>query len=321
MSGPIKKLVRGLQAVGCTALAAGGSCYLSQDGSRLVEKIYDGEDLQNQRPVADNARAGASAVYVTTKEKALIVYTGTGDVLKASAFDEDEEEWSEAALEGVGEVAVHPQTRLGASLLPDEMIVFYQAVDGSVRSIRYSEKTHTWTDGFSVPGKARTGTPLAVFLTKEALNVSLVDTQGKVTCHKRDLETGEWTNVALNNVGFPDSQPVQSIVVTADDSSYEAYALIGTTVQHIAKDGSSSTIGSVSGGSFVPSSKAESGFTNYGGNYGNQWENNYGGGGGGGGFTNTGGNYGNQTQNNWYIGGGGGGYTYCYPRVRCGPCW
>jgi hypothetical protein len=68
MSGQVKKLVRCLQASGSSTMGDGSLCLLSQDGGRLVEKIYSDDDLQNQRKVADNVKSNTSAAYVATEE-------------------------------------------------------------------------------------------------------------------------------------------------------------------------------------------------------------------------------------------------------------
>lgn len=69
MSSQVKNLVRCLQAVGSTAKGDGGLCLLSQSGSRLIENIYSGEELDEQRTVAEDVKENTSAVYIVLEDK------------------------------------------------------------------------------------------------------------------------------------------------------------------------------------------------------------------------------------------------------------
>jgi hypothetical protein len=87
----------------------------------------------------------------------------------------------------------------------------------------------------------------------------------------------------------------------ADTGAFEVYVLTGDSVEHIGKDNTRKTIGTITQGNFVPKSEAQAGIY-IGGN-----------------------NYGNINQYNYYGGGGRcggyGGYCYYRPRVICRPCW
>ncbi|KAI0102604.1 hypothetical protein GGR51DRAFT_527056 [Nemania sp. FL0031] len=318
MSGQVKKLVRCMQAAGSTSLADGSLCLLSEDEGQLVERVFNNEELQNQRFVADGIRANPSASYVASEKKSYVVFTSADNVLRASEFDVDSDEWVETSLDGVKTISLHPQSHVGVALIPGGALVFAQGANGVITSVRFDEATVTWSSGFDVPGEAQLGTPLSVYITDRALAVSFLDPQGGAHCHIRDFETGDWSDKAILNTTF--SGAVQSLVISqdTDTGAIEAYLLTQGSVEHVGQDGSRSVLGSVSEGTFVPKSKAESGISISGSNYGNNMINNYGNGYGG---RNGGGNGGRNGGGNGCYGGGYGGYTCYRPPVCYNPCW
>ncbi|KAI0865020.1 hypothetical protein F4860DRAFT_527725 [Xylaria cubensis] len=289
-----------MQAAGSTSLADGGLCLTSYEDGALVEKLFDGDEVQAQRVVANAVRANSSAAYVAGADKSFIVFTGEGNTLHAAEFDEDSEEWVESDLDGLNIIHLHPESRISAALIPDGALVFVQNAQGTVTSVHFDEKSGTWSPGFDVPGQAKAGTPLSVFITDRALAVSFLDPRPRPIATSGTLRLA--IGVVISDSKF--SGAVQSLLVSqdADSGSFEAYILIltGDSVEHLGKDGSvSANIGTITAGNFVPKSKAESGIY-IGGN-----------------------NYGVINQINYYGGGGGGcgGYICYRPPTYCRPCW
>ncbi|KAF5595982.1 hypothetical protein FPCIR_4248 [Fusarium pseudocircinatum] len=274
MSGEIKTIARALRSAGHNTLPNGDLTFLWIQGRRLVEKVYDGEELKDQRMVGVGLRESSTAAYALARDRIFAVYIGDDGIIKASEYDEDSEEWDEAELEGLGDVAVHPQGHVTVAGLPSMNLVVYQAPDGTIRTIKHEKETGIWTEEFDIPGSAATGTPIAGFSTDEALIVSYFGDDNEIHVHSRDFETGDWTEETIPDSSFDDK--VDSIIVAKDKDSgnFEAYVLSQDTVCNITKTGSRDTVGSFdSDGDFVPSTKAESG-----GLYSNNWGNYYGGG-------------------------------------------
>ncbi|KAF5628842.1 hypothetical protein F52700_7935 [Fusarium sp. NRRL 52700] len=274
MSGEIKTIARALRSVGHNTLPNGDLTFLEIQGRRLIEKVYDGEELNDQRMVAVGLRENSTAAYALAKDRIFAVYIGDDGVIKASEYDDDSEEWDEAELEGLGDVSVHPQGHVTVAGLPSLNLVVYQAPDGSIQTIQHDKESGLWTEEFDIPGSAVVGTPIAGFSTDEALIVSYFGDDNEIHVHSRDFETGDWTEETIPDSSFDDT--VNSIIVAKDKDSgnFEAYVLSHNTVYNITKTGSRDTVGSFgSDGDFVPSTKAESG-----GVYGNNWGNYCGGG-------------------------------------------
>ncbi|KAL7619746.1 hypothetical protein AAE478_010288 [Parahypoxylon ruwenzoriense] len=272
MSSQLKPIVRCLQSVGSTSNCEGSLCLLSQTGGRLTEKIYQDEKVQEQRRVANDARPDTSAAYLVTEDQALALYINGSNQLKCSAFNQTTEKWKSVPLKGLGSVPVHPKSRVSAASTPDGDLVFYQATDGTIRSIVYSEKS--WTEGLPVPGVAQVGTPLWAFSSDKDLVVAMLDEGGNVCCYVKGLKATQWTENVLPNSQF--ESPVTNMVVM-QDTGFEAFVLSGTEVVRIGENESRVVLGSVSAstGEFEPSTAAESSIRIRGNNYGNITVNHY----------------------------------------------
>lgn len=75
MSSQVKTIVRVLRSAGSITLGNGNLVLLSIESGRLVEKIYDGDDLKDQRLIADNVKDGSSAVYAASEKNVSSVFT------------------------------------------------------------------------------------------------------------------------------------------------------------------------------------------------------------------------------------------------------
>ncbi|WKT39959.1 Ankyrin repeat [Fusarium oxysporum f. sp. vasinfectum] len=267
MSGEIRTIARALRSASHNTLPNGDLAFLELQGRRLVEKIYDGEELKDQRMVATGLREGSTAAYAVAKDRVFAVYISDDGLIRVSEFDEDSEEWDDAEVEGLGDIAVHDQSHITVAGLPSMNLVLYQAPDGTIKTIMHDKDSDRWTEEFNIPGSAATGTPIAGFSTDEALVVSFFGQDNEIHAHTRDFESGDWTDKTIPDSSFDDT--VDSLIVAKDKDSgnFEAYVLSNNTVYNITKTGSRETVGSFSrDGDFVPSTKAESG-----GCYSNNW--------------------------------------------------
>jgi hypothetical protein len=69
MSGEIRTIARALRSASHNTLPNGDLAFLELQGRRLVEKIYDGEELKDQRMVATGLREGSTAAYAVAKDR------------------------------------------------------------------------------------------------------------------------------------------------------------------------------------------------------------------------------------------------------------
>ncbi|KAF4439392.1 ankyrin repeat [Fusarium acutatum] len=259
MSGDVRTLARALRSASHNTLPNGDLTLLEIHGRRLVEKVYDGEELKDQRMVANDLREDSTAAYALAKDRTFAVYVGDDGIIKVSEFDEDSEEWDEADLEGLGDVPVHDESHVAVAGLPSMNLVLYQAHDGTIKTIKHDKDADIWTEEFDIPGLAATGTPIAGFSTDEALIVSFFGDDNEIHVHSRDFETGDWTEETIPDSSFNDT--VNSIIVAKDKDSgdFEAYVLTANTVYNITKTSSRDTVGSFNRDEdFVLSTNAES---------------------------------------------------------------
>ncbi|KAI5863736.1 hypothetical protein GGS23DRAFT_511898 [Durotheca rogersii] len=260
MASDMKTCVRCLQSVGSMTTDEGLLCLLSQADGRLVEKVFEKDQLRSQRRVASDPREDTSAAYIVTEHQAFIVYIGESNQLQCSAFVRRREKWKPVALKGLGDVVVHPTSRVSGTPTPNGAVVFYQDTDGAICTVRYIEETNSWEKGMPVSTNARIGTPICTFASDKAVVVSVVNEDGDVCCHVRDFGIGEWTETIIPN--SRGEEPVTNILVTQDMESgrLEAFVLGKAEVVKIGEDGNRVTLGSVSSstGVFEPASAAES---------------------------------------------------------------
>jgi hypothetical protein len=274
MSGDVRTVARALRAASHNTLPNNDLTFLEIQGCRLIERVYDCEELKDQRMVAAVLREESTAAYAVAKDRIFAVYIGNDGVIKASEYDEDSEEWDDAELEGLGDVSVHDQGQIAVARLPGINLVLYQATDGTIKTIKHEKESNLWTEGFDIPGSAATGTPIAGFSTDKTLIVSYFGEDDEIHIHSRDFKTGDWTEETIPDSSF--DHAVDGIIFgkDKDSGSFEAYVLGSHTVYHITESGSRGTVGSFSqDGDFVPSTDAKSG----GYYYSNNWGNYYGG--------------------------------------------
>ncbi|CAG9949195.1 unnamed protein product [Clonostachys rosea f. rosea IK726] len=234
MSGQVKTIARILQAAGSAIQANGNLVLLNVENGHLVERIFDGEELKDQRLVVDGVKSGASAAFVVSDNHAshyftphaLILYITDGGELRASEFDPDSEEWDDSELNGLDKIKVQEQSGLSAVTINESILVFYQAPDGTIKSIRHDQGTKTWKAGFSVPGAAETGTPIAAFNNKEALIVAFVEQDGTIHAHSRDFASGNWSETILPNSSFDDKIANLSVSQDITSGELDSYVLI-----------------------------------------------------------------------------------------------
>ncbi|RKK68939.1 hypothetical protein BFJ69_g13186 [Fusarium oxysporum] len=241
MSGEIRTIARALRSASHNTLPNGDLAFLEFQGRRLVEKIYDGEELKDQRMVATGLREGSTAAYAVAKDRVFAVYVSDDGLIRVSEFDEDSEEWDDTEVEGLGDISVHDQSHITVAGLPSMNLVLYQAPDGTIKTIMHDKDSDRWTEEFNIPGSAATGTPIAGFSTDEALIVSFFGQDNEIHAHTRDFESGDWTDKTIPDSSFYDT--VDSLIVAQDKDSgnFEAYVLSNNTVYNITKTGSRET--------------------------------------------------------------------------------
>ncbi|KAJ4129106.1 hypothetical protein NW768_007637 [Fusarium equiseti] len=239
MSGEIKTIARALRSASLNTLPNGDLTFLQFAGRRLIEKVYDDEELKDQRVVAVGVRKDSTAAYALAKDRTFAVYISDHNTITASEYDEDSEEWDEAELEGLGNVSVHDEGHIAVVGVPTMNLVLYQAPDGNIKTVNHEKGSGIWTEGFDVPGSA--------------LFASSGD-DNELHAHSRSFITGDWTEEVIPESSFDET--IDSIIVAKDKGrgNFKAYVLSNDTVYNIAKDGSRDTLGQFNqDGDFVPS--------------------------------------------------------------------
>lgn len=69
MRDEIRTIARALRSASHNALPNGDSTFLEIQGSRLVERVYDGEELRDQRTVATGLRQDSAAAYALARDR------------------------------------------------------------------------------------------------------------------------------------------------------------------------------------------------------------------------------------------------------------
>ncbi|KAH6967541.1 hypothetical protein EDB82DRAFT_548958 [Fusarium venenatum] len=227
---------------------------------RLVEKVYDGDELKDQRMVAVGLREGSTAGYAVANDRTWAVYINDEGLIRVSEFDEDSEEWDEDEPEGLSsDISVNNQGHITVAGLPSTNSVLYQANVGTIKTIKHDKESSTWTEEFDILGAAAVGTPIAGFSTDKALVVSFIEEDNEIHTHTRDFETGDWTEHNIPKSSFDDT--VESLIGAQDQDSgnFETYVLANDTVYNITKTGYRETVSSFNrDGDFVSYTEAES---------------------------------------------------------------
>lgn len=69
MSGEVKTIARALRSASMNTIPNGDLTFLELNGRRLIERVYDGEELKDQRMVAPGLREGSTAAYAIAKDR------------------------------------------------------------------------------------------------------------------------------------------------------------------------------------------------------------------------------------------------------------
>ncbi|KAH0593841.1 hypothetical protein MHUMG1_08593 [Metarhizium humberi] len=255
----VGNIVRTLQSVNSNVTEDGQLCLLSLEGDRLIENIYDNEELLSQRCVTNDAKHNSSAVYMMLESSAFMLYLGSNASLCAREFNHGEKEWVEAKIEIPHLTDLCPETRLSVVTVPEVTIVFYQTIKGQVHGIAFDRKKEHWLAPFCLPCQAQRGTPISAFSTQESVIVSFVDIEKKVHIFSRRLEADKWEDKILDDSS--DNAHMMNLVVYENEErgTIEAFAQVQNKILHIDQHQGRSCLGQVTKGEFTPITKAECG--------------------------------------------------------------
>ncbi|RGP76304.1 hypothetical protein FLONG3_5350 [Fusarium longipes] len=234
--------------------------HLINQGSHLIEKVYDDEELIDQRMVANGVRENGPAAYVKEGDRVFAFYIkNDGGFIMISEFDPDSEEWDDAEFYGLEDADVHDESKLSVAKIPEFNVILFQDSNDSIRARMSQTDSYRWETEFIVPGDAKSGTPIASFPNDNALVVSFFEEDGMLHIHSRDFETGKWTDDIIAESFFDD--PVDNLIVTQakESDSFDAFVLNDGRVYHISRDGTRETVGSFNqDGDFVLDANAVS---------------------------------------------------------------
>ncbi|RBR13719.1 uncharacterized protein FIESC28_08079 [Fusarium coffeatum] len=108
MSGEVRTIARALRSASLNSTPNGDLTFLQIQCRRMIERVYDGEELKDQRVVATGLREGSTAAYATAKDRVFAAYIGDDSIIRVSEYNKNSKELDDFELEGLGDMAKVP---------------------------------------------------------------------------------------------------------------------------------------------------------------------------------------------------------------------
>ncbi|KFA77290.1 hypothetical protein S40288_01260 [Stachybotrys chartarum IBT 40288] len=197
--------------------------------------------------------------------------------------------WVEKPFKGIETPQVHPNSKLGGIIMPSSMMVIYQAPNGSIIPIIFSDKTELWNQDPAIEGKAALGSALSATLFDAKFYVFFTGEDECLHYQVLDFQTGKWQGGALPNSKLQPQATAMAVTHEPETHLIQALALSGNALVLVTSGGENKELGTLKGDVFTPNKTAEDSYTFniWGNNFGtNNW-----------GSNNYGGNYGNYSSN------------------------
>ncbi|KAB2570095.1 hypothetical protein DBV05_g11231 [Lasiodiplodia theobromae] len=262
MSADVKKIALYLSSAGFTAKDEKTSSILKEDDGSLIEQNVDGVDIIDEVFIAEDVKPDTSALYINRADRCMIIYVTQSNTLgcvERTSAPEDEPEWTEVPITGVGTISVSAKSRIAGTNTADGAQVFFQHSDGSIKSILYDDETKKWEEGDDVPASAAAGTPLYVMELEDAQGLFYLSNERKICGQLQNNETGEWKEHLIPNSFFEDGASSFILIWDGEQKAINAYVLATATLVHIDGGGGRKVLGKWESGAFVPDTAAECG--------------------------------------------------------------
>ncbi|KAK0638362.1 hypothetical protein DIS24_g9893 [Lasiodiplodia hormozganensis] len=263
MSADVKKIALYLSAAGFTAKDEKASRILKEDDGNLIEQNLDGTDIIDEIFIAEDVEPDTSALYINREDRCMIAYATNSNTLgcvQRISAPEDEPEWTEVPIAGIGAVPIFEKSRIAGTNTPDGAQVFFQHPDGSIMSILYDDETKMWEEGDVIPAAAAAaGTPLYVTELEDALGVFYLSNENKICGQLQNNTTGEWKEHVIENSFFEDAVTSFILIWDGQQKAFNTYVLAAATLVHIDCSGGRKVLGKWASGQFVPDTAAECG--------------------------------------------------------------
>ncbi|KAI9741649.1 MAG: hypothetical protein M1834_000033 [Cirrosporium novae-zelandiae] len=255
-----------LQKITHCLLAAGGAVseqgfhLLYNEEDDLVEKLWNGVEVQDERTVASNVREDTPATYTVVgmngSPERLVFCIDQANFLKCYMYSSDEEGWEEADLGAARNTAVHPQSMLGTDVTPSGINVFFQNPTGKLQGL--AMKGGSWELTEELLANPVMGTPLSIIVNDDELLLFYLNKDSTMRYQVKSHETKQWEDRIWETVKI--ETPVIRFKVSQDDKtkSFEAYVLTNGSLVQFVGNQNRVILGEVKNGTLVHSSTAES---------------------------------------------------------------
>ncbi|EHK17272.1 uncharacterized protein TRIVIDRAFT_66215 [Trichoderma virens Gv29-8] len=208
------------------------------------------------------------AIYLNATIVYITKFNTLGCVECGSDVD-DEQEWEEASLDGVGSIAIHNNSRIASLSRDSKTLIFYQTPAGSIGSIMYDSGEKKWAhrETTEAAPAAAPGTPVfalrltdafGLFYLSDDRNIcGLLQKYDNSGCQKWKLTLAP--ELAFNNSLFEGE--VDNFIILPNDQAdgFEAYVRAANDLVHITSTGERSNLGKWAAVGFIPDSDAERG--------------------------------------------------------------
>ncbi|CAG2002012.1 unnamed protein product [Fusarium graminearum] len=140
-------------------------------------------------------------------------------------------------------------------------MIFLQTLEGPVKAIRHTINSDDWSADFTVPGNAAPETAIAAFATDVELVVGFFGTEHKIHVHRRNFQTGEWSESILGGSFLSGRKKNLILLQSKETGDMEALVLLGLDV-YLVMDGDFKILGTFDSGDFVVEVNSEPEFVN-----------------------------------------------------------
>ncbi|UKZ81453.1 hypothetical protein TrVFT333_009225 [Trichoderma virens FT-333] len=265
MSSDVKRLAIYLNAAGFTAKDEKDFHILREDEGDLVQQNFEGLEFVDELFIAEDVNPNTSAVYVEHRDtNRIIVYVTKfntlGCVECTSDGDDDEQEWAEVSLDGVGLIAVHNNSRIASVSRDSKTLLFYQDPSDIIGSIMYDSGEKKWAQrGTIEAAPAAPATPLFVLQLPDAIGLFYLSDSRNICGLLQNDDNSSCQVLTFNNSLFEGE--VNNFIIIPNDQAngFEAYIRAANNFVHITSAGQRSSLGKWEGVKFIPDSAAERG--------------------------------------------------------------
>ncbi|KAM0353155.1 hypothetical protein HYE67_004048 [Fusarium culmorum] len=172
----------------------------------------------------------------------------------------DPEEWDAIVIKGLDDFMVHHNGHVAVAAMHDRNIIFVQTPEGPISGISHNINSDEWSVDFT-RWDAAPETAIAAFATNVELVVGFFGTEHKIHIHRRDFQTGEWSEWILEGSFLSGQKNNLILLQSKETGDMEGLVLLGLDV-YLVKDGDFEILGTFESGDFLVEDNSEPEFVN-----------------------------------------------------------